>query len=173
LIIGIGGVSRSGKTTLARQLVTFYVGKNAVILNQDDYVMAGYQAPLIHGLLDWEHPGSIDFTRLRHDFFSIKPYVDVIIIEGLFAFYDEQITAHYDRKIYLQTDYPTFLERKRSDSRWGQTPEWYIEHIWSSHQKYGKPEDWFHCYVFNNLRDPIPEGLIQYLGIQIAVPVPL
>jgi len=171
LIIGIGGVSRSGKTTLARQLIPFYEGKNTVILSQDDYVMAGYHAPLIHGLLDWEHPGSIDFTRLRHDFFSIKPYVDVLIVEGLFAFYDEQMTAHYDRKIYIQTDYLTFSERKRSDTRWGQTPDWYIDHIWNSHQKYGIPEDWSHCYMLNNLQDHKPEGLMQYLGIPVSIPV--
>ncbi|MCD8539075.1 MAG: hypothetical protein LRY55_04405 [Leadbetterella sp.] len=47
MIIGIGGVSRSGKSTLARMLVNHFrdSGKTAIALNQDDFVFPTVQIP--------------------------------------------------------------------------------------------------------------------------------
>jgi nicotinamide/nicotinate riboside kinase len=167
LIIGIGGVSRSGKSILARQLIPYLNGKKTVILSQDDYVMAGYHAPLINGVFDWEHPGSIDFTRLRHEFFTIKPFVDNVIIEGIFAFHDQSLVEQYDRSIYLILDFQTFYIRKKMDKRWGEVPDWYISHIWRSHHKFGLPGKPENCFNWDVSTDPKMGDIFKYIGVRV------
>ena len=64
MIIGIGGVSRAGKTTLANLLKKRLKGKTISILNQDEFVKkAGL--PEINNHIDWEHPDSMDWISLR------------------------------------------------------------------------------------------------------------
>ncbi|HEY1053653.1 MAG TPA: hypothetical protein VGE24_00910, partial [Emticicia sp.] len=64
---------------------------------------------------------------------------DVVIAEGLFAFYDESTDALFDKKLFVKVSKRTFLIRKSMDTRWGYEPTWFIDHIWNSFQKYGKP----------------------------------
>ncbi len=141
MIIGIGGVSRSGKTSLAKALQAHFRDKDkkAVILHQDEYVFPEEQIPKIRGKVDWEDPTSIDFERFREDILEYEPSSDVLIAEGLFAFYDAATNTLYDRAFFLTVAKATFLERKEKDLRWGKEPAWYIEHIWNSFQKYGHP----------------------------------
>ncbi len=167
MIIGIGGVSRSGKTTLANRLVPFFKGKLTGILHQDEYVMAGYSAPLINGIFDWEHPGSIDFNRLKHDLLWMKGHLDVVILEGLFAFSDPDLVSNYDKKIYIDLDYNTFYERKKLDSRWGKVPEWYLEHIWKSHIKFGLPSDDIDCFRLNGTSFDNLKSVLLYLDVPV------
>lgn len=141
MIIGIGGVSRSGKTMLAKRLARHFRqrGLPVVILHQDDFVFPEEQIPKIREKVDWEHPGSIDFERFRQAILSNAQTHDVVIAEGLMAFYDEGVNALYDKCFFVEISRKTFLERKSQDLRWGREPDWYIEHIWNSFQQYGRP----------------------------------
>lgn len=136
--IGIGGVSRAGKTTLAKKISDHFPDQKRVILHQDDYINAGYDIPQIQERIDWEVPESIDFVRLKYDFRWLYENVDIVIIEGIFAFYDDQINEMYDKKIFVDLGYKNFIDRKNHDTRWGYEPQWYIEHIWDSYQKHRK-----------------------------------
>ncbi|MEJ2004222.1 MAG: hypothetical protein P8X57_04495, partial [Cyclobacteriaceae bacterium] len=60
MIIGIGGVSRSGKTTLAKQLAS--VLNNAFVLHQDHY--NAEPLPVIRDHIDWEIPGAVNYDAL-------------------------------------------------------------------------------------------------------------
>ncbi|MCO6480377.1 MAG: hypothetical protein J5I94_27295 [Phaeodactylibacter sp.] len=150
MIIGIGGVSRSGKTTLAKRLARHFrrQGLSAVILHQDDFVFPEEQIPKIRGKTDWEHPGSIDFERFRQAIRSNANTHDIVIAEGLMALYDEGANALYDKCFFVEISRETFLERKSQDLRWGKEPDWYIIRIWDSFQQYGQP------------RQPLPEILV-------------
>lgn len=141
MIIGIGGVSRSGKTTLAKSLESFYSGQKLAIIHQDDYINSAFHMPQIEDQLDWEDPDSLDFNRLWYDFNWLAFHMDIVIVEGLFAFYYPELNKKYDKRILVSIDFETFYERKKKDIRWGKIPDWYIHHIWESYQKFGRPSN--------------------------------
>jgi len=141
-LIGIGGVSRSGKTALAERLsAEIRIKKNLSvhIIHQDQCVIPESQLPLINGKADWEHPVSIDWSRLNLLIDQGLQSYDIVIVEGLFAFYDQAIGERMNIKIFLEISKPLFIERKREDLRWGLEPDWYIEHIWEAYLRYGRP----------------------------------
>jgi nicotinamide/nicotinate riboside kinase len=143
MLIGIGGGSRSGKSTLANLLVTYFRknGKKAIIFHQDDFVFPETQIPKIKNRTDWESPQSIDFQSYKEVIELCLDKFDVVIAEGLFAFYDEALNDLYDKKFFVKVSKRTFLVRKAMDTRWGYEPTWFIDHIWNSFQKYGKPKE--------------------------------
>lgn len=137
MIIGIGGVSRAGKTTLAFK-IREWLGNNSVcILHQDKYIQAEFDIPRIQDHIDWEHPASLDFDQLSKLINEKSQMYQIVIIEGLMAFYNPELLKIMDKKIYIQISKDAFLNRKTLDNRWGDEPDWYIEHIWDSHFKYG------------------------------------
>ena len=140
MIIGIGGVSRSGKTSLAILIKNILEkkGETAIILSQDDYVFPESEIPKIKHRVDWESPESIDFQRFKNDILLKSKAFEHVITEGLFDFYDAEITTLFDIKFFIQIHKNTFLKRKAADKRWGFEPKWFIEHIWKSYLKYGR-----------------------------------
>ncbi len=143
MIIGIGGLSRAGKTKLAKRLRKHFreQGRSALILHQDEFVFPENQIPKVRDRVDWEHPGSIDFHRFRQAILDAALRFDVVIAEGLMAFYDAETKRLYDKCFFVEISKPTFLRRKAADKRWGEEPEWYVEHIWKSYLKYGMPAE--------------------------------
>ncbi len=144
MVIGIGGISNAGKSTLASKLKNLYDTKKVAILCQDDYVFPKDKIPLINDHIDWERPESIDFKRYYEVVQNSILNNDIVIIEGIFAFHDQKVVDMMDKKIFLTLDQKFFFMRKSNDLRWGKEPDWYMEHIWDSHIKYrngGIPKD--------------------------------
>jgi nicotinamide/nicotinate riboside kinase len=140
MIIGISGVSRSGKTTLADLIQKKFIekGETAIVLHQDDYVMPENQIPKIRHRIDWECPQSIDFQRFKFEILEAKKHYNHVITEGLLNFWDEDINLLFDKKIFVEISKKTFLERRNKEKRWGFEPKWFYEHVWQSYLKYGK-----------------------------------
>lgn len=144
MIVGIGGVSRAGKTTLANLMAKLFLarGKSVSIIHQDEYVYDEQVLPRIRDRLDWEHPSTIRVTDFRNAIENASKENDLVIAEGLLCFYGSEVLELMDRKILVTISKETFLVRKKEDLRWGSEPDpdWYMEHIWDSYQKYGKPQ---------------------------------
>jgi nicotinamide/nicotinate riboside kinase len=140
MIIGIAGVSRSGKTTLADLIQKTFIkkGKTAIVLHQDDYGMPENEIPKIRHRIDWECPQSIDFQRFKSEISEAKNKYNHVITEGLLNFWDEDINLLFDKKIFVEISKKTFLERRNKEKRWGFEPKWFYEHVWKSYEKYGK-----------------------------------
>ncbi|WP_421873300.1 uridine kinase family protein [Marinoscillum sp.] len=138
MIIGIGGVSRAGKTTLAKRLKEHFEkkGKSVDVYCQDEYVKPTISLPKVQGVPDWERPSTIKWDKLLKDVHKSKS--DIKIIEGLFSFYPASLRSEYVMKIFVEIEKSTFQERKSKDMRWDEEPEWYAEHVWRSYLKYGQ-----------------------------------
>ena len=136
MVIGIGGVSNAGKSYLARQIKSYYPSKKVIILCQDDYVFPNEKIPKLRDHIDWERPESIDFTKYENAVIEQIEHNDIVIVEGIFAYYYESTNKLINKKIFLTLDQKFFFMRKNNDIRWGKEPDWYIEHIWNSHNKY-------------------------------------
>ena len=142
MIIAIGGVSRAGKSTLAKLLKTELekLGSQTAIIEQDKYVYPEKDIPKIKDKTDWESPKSIDFKKFKKAIHAAIKKYDHVIIEGLLVFHDQSINEIYDKNIFIEIPKSLYVERKKIDLRWGSKPEpkWYIEHIWKSYKIYGK-----------------------------------
>ena len=114
LSIGIGGVSRAGKTTLATYIKDLYPNKKTHIISMDDYVHEPDKIPRIKDRIDWE---------------------------GILIFYSEEVNKLFDKRIFIDIPKSLFYIRRRNDTRWGKEPRWYIDYVWESYLKYGRLQD--------------------------------
>lgn len=137
MVIAIGGVSRSGKSTLASRIKHRLGNDQCQIIEQDRFVHSLDKIPVIHGKLDWEHPDSIDFEKLKQAIVKAANSKKYTIVEGLLAFHWPELNELFDLNIFLKITKEEFIRRKEEDERWGMEPDWYIEHIWDSYEKYG------------------------------------
>ena len=137
LLIGICGARGSGKSTLAQELATM-VNKSILIINQDAYYFDHPDMTFEEKChLNYDEPGIFDHDillrdvqsllagqrvpRKRYDYANhcradqtgefLEPH-DVIIIEGIHAFYDERLRAHMDLKLYMHVESDICLLRR-------------------------------------------------------------
>lgn len=131
-IIGITGLSCSGKTTLSKKLQS-YLGSDCLSLSMDDYykVLTAEQYAVLHNddaAINFDTPDAIDFGLMKSNLADIKnntptdiPQFDIgsctitswlnipankykyIILEGVFIFSDPEITNMCNLKIWIET----------------------------------------------------------------------
>ena len=140
MLIGIGGCSNSGKSALAKQLQEALGQSVTKVVCQDDFVKYSSELPKIKGHVDWEQPSSIKTEELMEAVNEAREKFQFVIVEGLFAFWFDELNAIYDASIFLKLSKNVFLERKAKDLRWGKEPHWYMEYIYESYLKYGRPK---------------------------------
>ena len=137
LFIGICGASGSGKSTLAEELARM-VNKSILIINQDAYYYdhpdmsfeerckLNYDEPSIfdHDLLLEDVRALLSGQRVlrkRYDYTAhrrapqaeeyLEPH-DVIVVEGIHAFYDERLRDMMDLKLLVRVDSDICLLRR-------------------------------------------------------------
>lgn len=137
LFIGICGASGSGKSTLAEELATM-VNRSILIINQDAYYfdhpdltfkercLLNYDEPSIfdHDLLLADVKSLLSGQRVprkRYDYSHhcradavdefLEPH-DVIIVEGIHAFYDPRLRAMMDLRLYMHVESDICLLRR-------------------------------------------------------------
>ncbi|OEK00348.1 hypothetical protein BFP97_01950 [Roseivirga sp. 4D4] len=138
-LILIGGVSRSGKSRLAKALQLDL--PNAHVFHQDEFVLPDDQIPPIRDRIDWERPESMDWNRLLDAYELANTKYEYIIIEGIFAFSNAKLNQSSDFTVLLTLDKEKFLERRKKEKRWGKEPDWFIEHVWKSHERFHNPHN--------------------------------
>lgn len=136
-IIGIGGCSRSGKSSLARQINDALDNNRVLLLDMDDFVLPASEIPKINDRTDWERPESVDFRQLVQTIKDNEDY-DVIVVEGILIFANQELVELMDTKIWMQISRKAFLERRKKETRWGEEPDWFLDHVWDSYIKYGQ-----------------------------------
>lgn len=164
MIIGIGGVSRAGKTTLAKWLRNQFPLKKIHILCQDDFVYSTDRLPKINDRIDWEHPDSIDHEAFRKSILVESKWNDIVIAEGLLVFSDLLTNKLYNKMFLVEIDYQTFLDRKNKDHRWGHEPDWYVQHIWASYLKYGQSPEPERTLKIDGTKNFPSKKILSFIG---------
>ena len=153
-LIGITGGSASGKSTLAIQLQTRLSQRKVKIFHMDAYFKEESHRPDITGpwnrktYRDDNHPDSIDWDRFHKDFdAACAEDWDVIIIEGLFAFWDEAVYSKLNLKLYVDcNDDERFARRIKRNLGYGQDFEEitdrYVHAVQPRHREYVEPGKW-------------------------------
>ncbi|GHE60643.1 MULTISPECIES: hypothetical protein [Roseivirga] len=136
-LILVAGVSRSGKSSFSKELCALL--HDSIHLDQDEFVKAQSEIPTIKDRIDWETPDSIDWNRWRNTIDSSLNENRYVVAEGIFAFTDLQIIKNASLTIAIDIPYETYLQRRMKETRWGNEPEWFLEHVWHSHLKYHNP----------------------------------
>lgn len=136
-LVLIAGVSRSGKSSLAKRLCAEL--KNAKHLDQDEFVKPESEIPTIKDRADWETPESIDWAKWEEAIDQAKEKHEYVIAEGIFALSDENLVREADLTILLSIGKEEFVKRRKKETRWGYEPAWFIEHVWLSHLKNHNP----------------------------------
>jgi uridine kinase len=164
MIIGIGGVSRAGKTTLAEWLRNQLPGKKTHIICQDDFVFPTDRIPRINDRINWDHPDSIDHVAFRKAIIAESKLNEIVIAEGLLVFYDRLTNSLYDSMLMVEIDYQTFLSRKDHDHRWGHEPDWYVQHIWDSFLKYGNSPEPHRTLTIDGTKNFPVKTIMDFIG---------
>jgi len=159
ILIGIGGISRAGKSRLSEYLQKQL--QDAHVIHQDDYVKSEREIPRIKDRLDWEHPDSIHWPGLEESIAESLIKHQYTILEGLFAFYHKEIEDQMSLKIMLSLDKEQFLDLKKVDKRWGDEPNWFIDHIWHSHSLYGTVRDKSTLSRIHNIKDSDYQFIVE------------
>lgn len=126
--IGIAGGTGAGKTTVARE-VTARVEDSAVVIPLDNYYRDLSHLDFEERRdVNYDHPDAFEWERLRQDLgallegqtIEMPQYdfteharleetktvtpADVIVLEGILALYDDEISSMFDLKVYVETD---------------------------------------------------------------------
>ncbi|MEN8248589.1 MAG: hypothetical protein ABFS32_06630 [Bacteroidota bacterium] len=165
LSIGIGGVSRAGKTTLSNYIRDLYSDKKTIAIPMDEYVLDKNKIPRIKDRIDWETPASIDYELLKKDIEKAVREYDIVITEGILIFYNEEVNRLFNKRIFMDIPKSLFYKRRHSDKRWGKEPKWYIDYVWESYLKYGQLNEAFDDTLFiKGLGDFSDKKIEEYLS---------
>ncbi len=141
LSIGIGGVSRAGKTSLSNYIKSLYPKKSVYLIEMDNFVRNEADIPKIKDYTDWEHPISVDFDKIKNRLKEAICQYDIVITEGILIFYSEELNRLFDKRIFINIPKNMFFKRRLQEKRWGAEPDWYLDYVWESYLKYGKLKD--------------------------------
>lgn len=137
LIIGIAGGTGSGKTTVVNQIVEELPNAELAVLTQDSYYKDTSDLTYDERvLINFDHPGSIDFPLLiehvkalkagqpiQQPIYSFKEHnrtgktvtvapKSVVIVEGILVLTQPELRDLFDIKIYVDTDSDERLIRR-------------------------------------------------------------
>ena len=136
-VLGIGGGTGSGKTTVAERLVEGLPGSAVVVIDQDAYYRDRSHLPAHERLLiNYDHPDAIETEMLvahlaalrsghtveipqydfrehvrRPDTRRVEPAA-VVIVEGILVLADERLRGQMDLKLFVDTDADIRLIRR-------------------------------------------------------------
>ena len=154
IIIGIGGGTGSGKTTVAKQVRKHFPETSVVIVHHDSYyVDRGDLPPASRENINYDHPDSFDnelliaqLSDLRAGREIEKPIYDfethtrreetitvrsarIILLEGIMVLAEDALRETMDIKLYVDTDADErFIRRlKRDIANRGRTVDQVIE----------------------------------------------
>ena len=135
-IVGICGGSGSGKTFVLRKLMEALPAEHITLISQDNYYKEkAEQVQLPDGLVNYDHPESLDLDGYRRDIISLQSGKSIevveytfevprppqtfifhprplIILEGLFIYHVPELGNLVDLKIYVDAEEHIKISRR-------------------------------------------------------------
>ena len=159
-VIGICGGTCSGKSTISEIINAELGGRRKIIVIHMDtyYKRPGFTtiAPITRiEYHEANHPDSLEVERMRGDFTAAAndPGNDIVIIEGLFAFYFDDIRERLDLKVYidLKSDERMYRRIKRWINRTTleDIVNRYLDTVRYRHDEFVEPLRWHADIVIN------------------------
>lgn len=136
-VIGIAGGSGSGKSTVTEQIINAIGADNVAVFLQDSYYLdRSYLTPEEREQINFDHPDALDWALMKkhindlyhglpidmpeYDFTTHTRKLEtramlpekVIIVEGILAFYDEDICNQMALRIFVDTSADIRLIRR-------------------------------------------------------------
>jgi uridine kinase len=136
-LVGISGISGSGKTYLLNRVISEIKSQEISYLSFDNYYKATHlQAKDNQGFINFDLPGGVDYQKLLRDLASLKsgqtielpvytfnqPDVPsqiitikpapILLIEGIFVFHFKELFHQLDLKLFIETDLETTFKRR-------------------------------------------------------------
>ncbi|MCB0737575.1 MAG: uridine kinase [Bacteroidetes bacterium] len=158
-IVGMAGGSASGKSQFLKAL-KLHMGSQVAIISLDDYYKPlAQQEKDQNGQVNFDLPTAIDRQRFASDVEKlisgnsielieytfnnktnpvgthkiIEP-ADVIVIEGLFVFYFEEISHYFNLSVFIDADENVRWKRRlHRDTTERGIEEWLVAYQWNNH----------------------------------------
>eukprot|EP01111_Echinosteliopsis_oligospora_P019614 TRINITY_DN956_c0_g1_i1.p1 TRINITY_DN956_c0_g1~~TRINITY_DN956_c0_g1_i1.p1 ORF type:complete len:267 (-),score=69.59 TRINITY_DN956_c0_g1_i1:3-803(-) len=193
IIIGVCGGTASGKTSVCEDILRKLEDQRVVIVSQDSFYKALDQETLktVHNY-NFDHPDAFDWPLLTNVLRNIKEGkrveiprysftthsrltetdsiygADVIVFEGILAFYIQEIRDVMDMKIFVDTDADTRLARRviRDIKERGRT----LDGVLHQYEKFVKPS--FEDYILPTKKYAdviVPRGVDNQVAINLLV----
>lgn len=169
-IVGITGGSASGKTTFLNKLLASFAPEDICLISQDNYYKSReFQLQDHNGVTNFDLPSCIDDEAYARDILKVsqgetvqrteytfnnpniipkqlefKP-APIIVVEGIFVFYFEEIARLMDLKLYIDAKEYIKLQRRiiRDKVERGYDLDdvlyRYTHHVAPTYEKYIKP----------------------------------
>ena len=160
-VIGIAGASASGKSTISENLKNKLSDFSVKIIHMDDYYKAKSQRPKIKGISDGKkyaddnHPDALNLSKCFEDIIkAINEHSDIVILDGIFALYDENILNLLDLKIYVDCDSDERMKRRilrhlSIGENFEEITERYIQAVNPRQKEYVEPTKWKADIIIN------------------------
>lgn len=179
----MGGGTASGKSSIAESLIQELGSQNAMFLNLDSYYFdRSPLTPRERGVINYDHPSSIDFKSLARDVGELAQgravtipiydfiahsrtgYVTIlprplIIVEGIFALTRVELRREFDLSVFVEVDsdirFARRLQRDISDrgSQLTAVIAHYFDYCRPMHLKYVEPSKSYADLVISNQTD--------------------
>ncbi len=172
-VVGIGGDSASGKSTLTSRLEERLPDYKVKVFRMDKYFREASERPDVAGILngkiyrDDNHPNTLDLERLHADVLAAREEDwDIILIEGMFILWDEAMAPVLDLKVFVDCDPDERLRRRVTRNlAFGQDleeiMERYVQAVVPRQREYVEPSKWKADIIVNGFRtvDDGPAGV--------------
>ena len=161
-IVGIAGGSGSGKSTFCEILVQELKDYQVSVVSTDQF----FKRPLPKMISpvsrveydDFNHPDALDFSKFSehlHELLNAEQLADVIIVEGIFTLYFEELRQLLDLKIFVDLDADERMYRRirRNMQNWGVSMEevatYYLEAAKHREAEFALPTKKFANIILN------------------------
>ena len=169
MLIGLCGGSGSGKSTIIELIKEEFPGQVSVI-DMDNYYISRDELPFEgRRLVNYDIPESLDWEMMIGHIkmlkdgksvgqpkFTFQTYeraketeetkpADILIVDGIFSLYQEELRKLYDLTLYVDVPSDVRLARRmlRNIERYGRTAEFEVEQYFQKvkpmHEKYVEP----------------------------------